>query len=319
MKSSQHGRVGFLSEVEEKKILTQVCENFHKRPNDHTSKAYAVVSLSLFLGLKKKEMANLKVGNVFLGRGKGSIAMNGHEYPFTEYMSNFTKDYLCWKKEKGESLGELAPLVCSQKGNGFLSARGWISTFQSNMDKLDVTESISATYTVGFKLVRMGYSPSQIKSWLGYSMMDYVFKYYQDQNIKDISMDPREANDPEAMRTYKNLKNLYWKNLCRIFDLERNKKNESIIKLSDEIIPKSIPVFLDSIPTRTSKNYQEIAAQTISRLGIYALPYLSAYSEKKSSSRTSVCNKAQEYILNSSSPLSGKRLYDHHSHMINSR
>ena len=79
----------------------------------------AILAVLCFLGLRRSELVDLKVGEVVGGSdltiyGKGGVERS---IPINRYLRGVLDSFLVWKEERGESLDPKAPLFVSRKGN----------------------------------------------------------------------------------------------------------------------------------------------------------------------------------------------------------
>ncbi|MBN1461685.1 MAG: tyrosine-type recombinase/integrase [Armatimonadetes bacterium] len=78
----------------------------------------AILAVLCFLGLRREELVELKVGDV-KGKavrilGKGGIE---RDIPINKAAREYLDQLMAWKKKRGESLQSSAPLFVSRKGN----------------------------------------------------------------------------------------------------------------------------------------------------------------------------------------------------------
>ena len=99
----------YLTEPEVKALLSGTADK-----RDH-----AILAVLCFVGLRRSELVDLKVGEVsdrdeLMIYGKGGVERS---VPINRYLRGVLDSFLEWKAERGESLDPKAPLFVSRKGN----------------------------------------------------------------------------------------------------------------------------------------------------------------------------------------------------------
>jgi site-specific recombinase XerD len=129
----------FLSTTEARRLLRAVRSRAEKSLGPARKAAvreYLIVHLGLSTGLRVGEMANLRCGDVFVENGMSSLLVRRGKggKPRTVRFNGELREHLVryfrWKGEIGESVAGEAPLLMSEKTEGFMTTRAIQKAFK---------------------------------------------------------------------------------------------------------------------------------------------------------------------------------------------
>jgi len=167
----------FLNEEESRELLT-ACINLKSIFKSKWVRDIAIISLFLFTGVRRKELLNLKLGDLNLERGYIKVSAKNKErlVPLNSTAKEFLVDYLKARPERGVDY-----LFVSTNRNGGLTSQGLYDIFKNLKQQVNFHKKISPQilrHTFCTLMLRNGVNIRDIQLLAGHSDISTTAKFY---------------------------------------------------------------------------------------------------------------------------------------------
>jgi site-specific recombinase XerD len=159
---------------------------------------WMVIDLAMSTGLRVSEMANLRIGDIYIGRGQSELIVRrgkggkSGRVVISAKLKRHIKEFIDWKKESGLPVDDGDYLITSQRGNKF-TTRGLQLLFKKCLERAGLNPGY------GFHCLRHTYAVQLYKA-SGWNLR-LVQKHLRHSSIKttQVYADVRDADAEKAV------------------------------------------------------------------------------------------------------------------------